>query len=380
MGIGEMKMFDFEVLARDGRARAGKLSTPHGEVNTPIFMPVGTQATVKACLPEMVAAEGAQIILSNAYHLYLRPGHELVKEFGGLHRFMNWPHTMLTDSGGFQVFSLTQLRKIGEDGVEFRSSIDGSRHFISPEKAMEIETALGADIIMAFDECAPYPAPFEAAEKAVERTSRWARRCLEAKNAFGREDQTLFGIIQGNTYVDLRKRSASELLELDFPGYAIGGLSVGEPKEVMIPILDETVKLMPEGKPRYLMGVGTPEDLIYGVYHGVDMFDCVMPTRVARHGAFFAPEGRQNIKKAMYKHQTGPLVDGCDCYTCRNYSAGYVHHLVRAEELLAHTLLSLHNIRTLIRLMGEIRVSIFEGRFEQRFAATLEKMAAFKVH
>lgn len=361
----------FNVIARQGRARAGILNTPHGEALTPIFMPVGTQATVKACTPEQIADTGARIVLSNSYHLYLRPGHELVKEFGGLHKFMNWKHSMLTDSGGFQVFSLTQLRKIGEDGVEFRSAIDGSRHFISPEKAMEIQNAIGADIIMAFDECAPYPATYEAALKAVERTTRWARRCKEAHS---RNDQALFGIIQGNTYEDLRQRSAEELLEMNFPGYAIGGLSVGEPKDVMLPILDVTTKLMDEAKPRYLMGVGTPEDLVYGVYHGVDMFDCVMPTRIARHGAFFAPEGRQNIKKAMYRHAHGPLVDGCDCYTCRNYTAGYVHHLVRTEELLANTLLSIHNIRYLVRLMENIRQSIIDGNFEARFADVLEGM------
>lgn len=353
---------DFYLEKTSGRARAGCLKTPHGKVPTPVFMPVGTQATVKALTPDQVEATGAPIILANAYHLYLRPGHRLVETAGGLHVFERWNGSMLTDSGGFQVFSLADLRKIDEAGVHFRNPHDGSKHFISPEVSMEIQEALGADIIMAFDECVPGNSSHEAALAAVDRTTRWAERCLAARTST--ERQALFGIVQGNVYADLRERSAAALIPMDFPGYAIGGLSVGEPKDKMYPTLSHTTSLLPADKPRYLMGVGMPEDLVVGVALGVDMFDCVLPTRLARHGAFFAPEGRLNVKNARYREDPGVLMDGCDCYTCaKGFTRRYINHLVRAEELLAHTLLSIHNIRYLVRLMESMRRSIVMGTF-----------------
>jgi queuine tRNA-ribosyltransferase len=359
-----MPAITFQLDATSGRARAGTLTTPHGVVPTPVFMPVGTQATVKACTPDQVAAEGAPIILGNAYHLYLRPGHELVERAGGLHRFSNWKGAMLTDSGGFQVFSLSELRKITEEGVKFRNPIDGSSHFISPEVSMAIQNALGADIMMAFDECVPGMSPHQAALEAVDRTTRWAERCLAAHRR--PESQALFGIVQGNVYPDLRARSAAALVPMDFPGYAVGGLSVGEPKEKMYPTLSETTPLLPEGKPRYLMGVGMPDDLVVGVALGIDMFDCVLPTRLARHGAFFHPEGRLNIKNTRFREDPAPLQEDCDCYTCTSgFSRRYLCHLFRAEEMLANTLISLHNIRYLIRLMESIRASILAGTFPE---------------
>lgn len=342
-------------------ARRGRLHTPHGTIETPVFMPVGTQATVKTLNPEEVWGVGARIMLSNTYHLYLRPGHDLVAEAGGLHRFMNWPGAILTDSGGFQVFSLSDLRKISEEGVAFRSHIDGSPHFLSPERAIEIENALGADIIMAFDECTPWPCEHDYAKNSLERTTRWAKRC---KDAHARpHDQALFGIVQGSTFADLRRQSAQEIVALDFPGYAIGGLSVGEPKELMNEMLEVTVPLLPADKPRYLMGVGSPEDLVEGVWRGVDMFDCVLPTRIARHGTVFVPDGKMTVRNAEFARDFRPIQEGCDCYACRNYTRAYIRHLLKADEMLGLRLCSIHNLRFLVRLMEEIRVALEAGTF-----------------
>jgi len=342
------------------KARLGQIFTPHGEIQTPIFMPVGTQATVKTMTPEELKEIDAQIILSNTYHLYLRPGQELIKEAGGLHQFMNWNRPILTDSGGFQVFSLGDLREISEEGVEFRSHLDGSKHFISPEKAMEIQNALGADIIMAFDECPPYPSDYAYAQSSLERTTRWAKRCQEAHQ---RKDQALFGIIQGSTYRELREQSAREITALDFPGYALGGLSVGEPKEIMHEVLDYTVPWLPEDKPRYLMGVGSPQDLVIGVARGIDMFDCVLPSRVARNGTLFTSQGRVVIKNAQYARDFTPLDSECSCYTCKNYTRAYLRHLFKAEEILGLRLATLHNLHFLLDLMGKIRRSLAEDNF-----------------
>jgi len=341
-------------------ARLGRLHTPHGIIETPIFMPVGTQATVKAMTPEELKEMEAQIILSNTYHLYLRPGHELVKEAGGLHKFMNWDRPILTDSGGFQVFSLGDLRKITEEGVEFQSHIDGSKHFLSPEKVMEIETALGADIIMAFDECAPYPAEHDYVKKSLERTTRWAVRCKEAHT--NTENQALFGIVQGGMYKDLREQSAAELVALDFPGYSIGGLSVGEPKELMYEVLDYTTPLLPKDKPRYLMGVGSPDALIEGAIRGIDMFDCVLPTRIARNGTAMTSEGKVVIKNAKYTRDFTPLDPNCECYCCKNYTRAYLRHLYKADEILSSRLMSTHNLHFLINLMKQVRQAIMDDR------------------
>ncbi len=346
------------------RARRGVLRTPHGEVETPVFMPVGTQATVKAMKPETVAGlghEGAHILLSNTYHLYLRPGHELVRKAGGLHKFMNWNGAILTDSGGFQVFSLGELRKITEEGVAFRSYLDGSRHMFTPETSMEIQHALGSDIMMAFDECAPYPSDREYVKESLNLTTRWLKRCKEAHHNV--EEQSLFGIMQGGVYKDLRAESAKQIVDLDLPGYGIGGLSVGEPKEIMYDVMDECVPLLPEDKPRYLMGVGSPDCLFEGVERGIDMFDCVLPTRVARNGLAFTSVGRVNIKNAQYFDDFTPLDPNCDCYTCRNYSRAYLRHLFKSEEILSSMLLSEHNLHFLVRTMENIRTSIEEDRF-----------------
>ncbi len=353
--------FDLLKTASDSAARLGRLQTSHGTIETPVFMPVGTQATVKTLSPDEVRALGAQIILGNTYHLYLRPGHDLVAEAGGLHRFQNWTGAILTDSGGFQVFSLSDLRKITEEGVKFRSHIDGSEHFLSPEKAIAIENALGADIIMAFDECTPYPCEHDYAKQSLERTTRWARRCKEAHRR--PHDQALFGIIQGSTYADLRRQSAEEIVALDFPGYGIGGLSVGEPKDVMAEMLEVTVPLIPQDRPRYLMGVGSPEDLLEGVWRGIDMFDCVLPTRIARHGTLFVPEGRLTVRNAEFARDFRPIQADCDCYTCQNFTRAYIRHLLKAEEMLALRLCSIHNLRFLVRLMEEIRAAIAADTF-----------------
>ncbi|MBQ2748040.1 MAG: tRNA guanosine(34) transglycosylase Tgt [Firmicutes bacterium] len=353
----------YELIKKDSRTRArrGRVHTPHGTIETPVFMPVGTQATVKAMRPEQVAEMGAGIILSNTYHLYLRPGHEIVREAGGLHKFMNWNGAILTDSGGFQVFSLGKLRKITEEGVKFRSHIDGSPHMITPEKSMEIQNALGSDIIMAFDECAPYPADRTYVKNSYERTTRWLKRCKEYHTNI--ENQSLFGIMQGGMYKDMRYESAMQIRELDLPGYAIGGLSVGEPKDLFLDVLDDCTDYLPEDKARYLMGVGTPDYLFEGVERGVDMFDCVLPTRIARHGLAMTSHGRVNIKNAKYERDWEPLDPECDCYTCRNYSKAYLRHLFKADEMLSSMLLSNHNLHFLIKMMENIRKSIEEDRF-----------------
>ena len=367
----EKQALNFEIKKIDPRtgARLGVMHLPHGDVPTPCFMPVGTQATVKAMTPEELKQDvKANIILSNTYHLFLRPGHELIKKAGGLHKFMRWDRNILTDSGGFQVFSLGALRKITEEGVEFRSHIDGTKKFISPEKAMEIQNALGSDIMMCFDECAPYGATREYVEKSMERTTRWAKRCKDAhKNT---ENQALFGIVQGGFFKDLREKSAKDLIELDFPGYAIGGISVGEPKEEFLDILRYTAPLLPENKPRYLMGVGTPDYLIEAVLAGVDMCDCVLPTRMARNGTALTHYGRLNMLNACHTYDFTTLDKDCDCYTCKNYTRSYIRHLFKAKEILGARLLSIHNLRFLTKLMEDVREAIQEERlieFKEEF-------------
>ena len=358
-----MAAVTYELIKKDSRtkARRGRVNTPHGPIETPVFMPVGTAGTVKAMKPEEVRDMGAQIILGNTYHLYLRPGHEVVKAAGGLHKLMNWERAILTDSGGFQVFSLGAMRKISEEGVEFRSHIDGSKHMLSPEKSMEIQNALGSDIMMAFDECAPYPADRNYVKNSLERTTRWLKRCKEYhKNT---EQQSLFGIMQGGMYKDLRKQSAEEIVELDLPGYAIGGLSVGEPKEIMYEVMDDCVDYLPADKPRYLMGVGSPDCLFEGVERGIDMFDCVLPTRIARHGMAMTSQGRVNIKNAKYERDFTPLDPNCDCYTCRNYSKAYLRHLFKSDEILSSMLMTTHNLHFLVNTMAGIRKAIEEDRF-----------------
>ena len=341
-------------------ARRGTVHTPHGDIQTPIFMPVGTQATVKAMTPDELEGIGAQIILSNTYHLHLRPGEELVREAGGLHRFMAWPHPILTDSGGFQVFSLAGLRKLKEEGVSFQSHLDGSKRFISPEVSMRIQEALGADIIMAFDVCSPYPCDEASARADMQRTHRWAARCQAAHT---RQDQALFGIVQGAFYAPLRVESAKTLADMDFPGYGIGGLSVGEPKPMMYEMLEALMPHMPAGKPRYLMGVGSPDCLVEGVLRGVDMFDCVLATRVARNGTVFTDTGRVVIKNAQYARDFGPIDPTCDCYACRNFSRAYIRHLFKAQEITGARLATIHNLRYLLRLMERIRQAIEQDRF-----------------
>ncbi|MBF1044479.1 MAG: tRNA guanosine(34) transglycosylase Tgt [Peptostreptococcus sp.] len=341
-------------------ARLGRLHTPHGVIETPIFMPVGTQATVKAMTPEELKEIGSQIILSNTYHLYMRPGHDLIERAGGLHKFMNWDKPILTDSGGFQVFSLGPLRKIKEEGVEFRSHLDGSKHFLSPEKATEIQNALGSDIIMAFDECAPYPADRQYVKNSLERTIRWLERCKAAHKY--PEKQALFGIVQGGMYKELREQSAKEITAIDLPGYAIGGLSVGEPKDMMYEVLDYTVPLLPEDKPRYLMGVGSPDDLLEGVLRGIDMFDCVLPTRIARNGTAMTSQGKVVVRNASYAEDFTSLDPECDCYTCKNYTKAYLRHLIKCNEILGARLLTIHNLHFLLKMMENVREAIKEDR------------------
>ena len=349
------------VCARTG-ARYGILHTPHGDVETPMFMPVGTLATVKGISPEELHAMNSQVILSNTYHLWLRPGEDIVAKAGGLHKFMNYDGPMLTDSGGFQVFSLGKTRKIEEEGVYFKSILDGSNLFLSPEKAIDIQNKLGADMIMSLDECAPYPCTYEYMKNSVERTIRWAKRGKEAhKNT---EKQALFGIVQGGEFPELREYCAKALVEMDFPGYSIGGTSVGEPKAVMYKMVDDAIKWLPEDKPRYLMGVGNPIDLIECAMRGVDMFDCVLPTRVARHGALMTSQGRININNEKYKEDFTPLDPECDCYTCRNYSRAYLRHLHKTDELFGKRLLSIHNVRFLLKLAEDIRQAIREDRLD----------------
>lgn len=362
--------FDVTKKAENGRARLGLLHTMHGTVETPVFMPVGTQATVKTMTPEEVWQVGGRLILSNTYHLYLRPGQELVRESGGLHRMMNWSGPILTDSGGFQVFSLGPLRKITEEGVTFRSHIDGSEHFFSPEKAMEVQMTLGSDIAMAFDECTPYPCSYDYTLEALNRTSRWAERC---RTAHSLEEQGVFGIVQGGVFPDLRKKSAAEIVNLDFPGYAIGGLSVGEPKEVMYEMLDYTVPFLPEGKPRYLMGVGSPDCLVEGVLRGIDMFDCVLPTRLARNGTVFTRRGKLVVRNAGCARDLSPLDPECGCYACRNYSRAYIRHLIKAGEVLGIRLTTIHNLSFVLTLMQELRQAISQGKILEYRDSFMEK-------
>lgn len=354
----------YELIKEDSRsgARLGKLHTPHGTFDTPMFMPVGTQATVKTLTPEELYAMKSQVILSNTYHLFLRPGSDLVKKAGGLHKFMNYQRGMLTDSGGFQVFSLGAMRKITEECVTFRSHLDGSKRVLSPEISMQVQEDLGADIIMAFDECIPYPADYDYAKKSTERTTRWAKRCIEAKT---RPDQGLFGIVQGGMYGDLRKYSAQALTEMDFAGFGIGGLSVGEPHPLMYDMLDKTTCHLPKDKARYLMGVGTPDCLVEAVNLGVDMFDCVYPTRVARNGTAMVPTGRLVVRNAQYHDDFRPIDEHCDCYTCRNFSRAYIRHLFKAEEILALRLLTIHNLHFLLKFSEDMRTAIAEDRFPE---------------
>ncbi len=365
--------FSFTVEARDGRARAGRLVTPHGTIETPIFMPVGTAGAVKAVTRRDLEEVGAQIILANTYHLMLRPGDATVAGLGGLHGFTGWTKPFLTDSGGYQVFSLTNLRKLTEEGVRFQSHLDGTEHLLSPERSIEVQANLGADIVMAFDECPPWPAPREAVDEATARTTRWARR---SKDAQRRADQWLFGIVQGGVHLDLRERSAREIVEIGFPGHAIGGVSVGEPKEDRIRVLEHLDPRLPEDKPRYLMGVGTPEDLIEGVARGVDMFDCVLPTRNARNGQLFTRRGRLTIRNAKFRDDPRPPDPDCRCPTCRSVSRAYLRHLHLAGEMTGATLMTIHNLFFYLDTMRAIRQSIRLCRFDEFRAATLGALAA----
>ena len=353
--------FNFNLINTENHARAGEFSTPHGTIFTPTFAPVGTLATVKTLTPAQLESTGANLILANTYHLFLRPGADLIAEMGGLHNFMHWDKPILTDSGGFQVFSLADMRKIDQDGVTFRSHIDGSKQRLTPEIAVQIQEKLGADIIMAFDECAtPYDESYSL--KAMERTHQWAVRCMNAKT---REDQALFGIVQGGIFPELRKQSAEFISTIDFPGYAIGGLSVGETKVEMYHTIEIVNKILPAEKPRYLMGVGTPEDLIYGVQRGIDIFDCVLATRLARHAAALTNTGRLNMMNSKYARDPDPIEQGCSCYTCQTFSRAYIRHLIMAKETLSGTLISIHNIHMLQDLMRNTRQAILENRFEE---------------
>ena len=356
--------FQFDLIKKDtaSSARLGKMITPHGIVNTPVFMPVGTQGTVKSLIPEQIKSCGSQIILSNTYHLYLRPGHETIKKIGGLHKFMNWSGPILTDSGGFQVYSLGNLRKITDDGVIFLSHIDGSKHFLTPQKAVEIQEALGSDIMMCLDECTPYPATLSETKKSLDLTVKWAKLCRDAKT---NTEQAIFGIVQGGTYLDLRKQAVEEIGSIGFDGYALGGVSVGEPKEIMYAIAEAITPRLPEDKPRYLMGVGTPNDVVYGVSCGIDMFDCVIPTRCARHGLLFTNSEKIVIKNARYREDDGPIDETCDCYTCKNFSRAYLRHLYVAGEILAMVLNTIHNVHYYMRLLTQIRAALEENSFTE---------------
>lgn len=358
----EKDYFNYELVhtCKQTGARAGVFTTPHGVIKTPIFMPVGTNSAVKTLVSDQIMDTGAQIMLCNSYHLYLRAGTELIRKFGGIHQWMNWHKPVLTDSGGFQVFSLSPLRKITEDGVEFRDPKDGKKHFISPEVSMKIQQDIGADIIMAFDECAPYPCDYDTAKKAMERTHRWLDRCFKAKT---NPRQALFPIVQGAFFDDLREESAKVISTYDAVGYAIGGVSVGEPADIKNHFVKFTAPLLPQNKPRYLMGVGTPEDLLDGIKNGIDMFDCVLPTRNARHGSFFTWDGKRNIKNKAFYDDEKPLVEGCNCYACRNHSRAYIRHLFRCQESTAATLLSIHNIQFLVEFSQKCRAAILEDRF-----------------
>lgn len=369
--------FAFQLVKGDDKAsaRVGVLTTPHGVVHTPAFIPVGTQGTVKTLSPKELEEVGAEIILGNTYHLYLRPGPEVIAQAGGLHRFISWNRSLLTDSGGFQVFSLAELNRVTEEGVSFQSHLDGSFHFFTPEKVIEIQHLLGADIIMALDECTPYPCSYEYARSSTQLTIRWAQRC---KAAHGNNwDQLLFGIVQGSTYADLRKTCARALVELEFPGYAIGGLSVGEPKTAMFEMIDATVPHLPPDRPRYLMGVGLPEDLIECVTRGIDMFDCVIPTRNARNGTVFTSRGKLVVKNAEYAQDFDPIDPECECYTCRNFSRAYIRHLFQAGEMLAPRLTTIHNLHFFLKLMREMREAILEERFDHWRHGFLDRYLTF---
>ena len=362
-------MFEFDIKAINGSSRAGEFHTPHGLLLTPVFAPVGTQATVKTVTPAQLKELGSTLILSNTYHLYLRPGDQLIAKLGGLHEFMHWPHPILTDSGGYQVFSLANTRKIDSGGVTFKSHIDGSTHRFTPEKSIQIQENLGADIIMAFDECADPNDPVYI-RTAMQRTHAWAERCLVAHS---RQDQALFGILQGGVDLKLRVESADFFSSLPFPGIAIGGLSVGETKQEMYNVLDTIKSHLPVNKPRYLMGVGTPEDLINGIARGVDIFDCVLPTRLARHHSAFSKQGRMNMMNASFASDPNPIDDNCLCYTCQTFTRAYIRHLVVANEMLASTLLSIHNLHTLVHLVEEIREMIIGGIFEENIPMLLDR-------
>jgi queuine tRNA-ribosyltransferase len=366
--------FTFNLLAEEKMARAGIFHTPHGSIPTPVFSPVGTQATVKSLTPAQIAETGASLVLSNTYHLFLRPGADLVAEMGGLHKFMQWEKPMLTDSGGFQVFSLSDTRKVDEDGVTFKSHIDGSMHRFTPESSIGIQEKLGADIIMAFDECAT-PNDRDYNKRAITRTHNWLQRSIAAKS---RPDQALFGIIQGGVFPDLREESAKFVSSMGLPGIAIGGLSVGETKAEMHAMLEVLNPLLPTQKPRYLMGVGSPEDLINGILRGIDIFDCVLPTRLARHQAAFTSTGRINLMNAGFSHDQNPIDDECDCYTCRTFTRAYLRHLIVAKEMLASTLLSIHNVRFLVSLMERSRKAILEQQFGSFAASFLQKYTTTK--
>jgi queuine tRNA-ribosyltransferase len=359
-------MFSFDLIARSSKscARAGEIRTEHGIIETPVFMPVGTRGSVKSITPEELVDAGAQIVLANTYHLYLRPGCDVISRFAGLHQFMHWDGPILTDSGGFQVFSLAKLAKISEDGVTFKSHLDGSSHLLTPGKVIDIQNCLGSDIMMCLDDCIQYPATREDSLTALEITTRWAQRCKQAWLETKDEHNALFGIVQGGMYRDLRQRSAEDLLTIDFPGYAVGGLSVGEPAEIMLEMADHTLPILPDTKPRYIMGVGTPDNLVELVALGADMFDCVLPTRNARNGQMFTQFGTVNISNAQYKEDAEPLESGCECYTCRNYSRAYLRHLYMARELLAYRLNTLHNIHYFINFVKQIRQAILANQFE----------------
>lgn len=382
MSDGDRFAFDLIAVDDETGARAGVLHTPHGPIETPVFMPVGTQATVKALSRRDLLDLDARIILGNAYHLFLRPGHERIERFGGLHGFMNWPHAVLTDSGGYQVYSLQDRRKITEEGVRFHSHLDGARHLFTPESVMDIEHALGADVIMMFDECTPYPATPQYARESMERTQRWAVRCVTRHDELqtqqvdaGRPPQALFGIVQGGVFAELRKRSATDLVALDLPGYAIGGLAVGEPRDEMLSAIETTIPELPADKPRYLMGVGLPQDLLDSVVRGVDMFDCVIPTRNARNATLFTSTGRVRMKNAVHADDDAPLDSMCDCVTCAHHSRGYLRHLFQANELLALHLATYHNVHFYLNLMRQVRQAIIEQRFSQwraQFYATYQ--------
>ena len=358
--MNNLNTFNLIKTCPDSKARAGELITSHGIVPTPVFLPVASQGTVKTLIPEEIKGIGMAMVLANTYHLYLRPGIPIIEKLGGLHKFMAWDRAILTDSGGYQVFSLASLRRVSDEGIVFRSHIDGSQHLITPEMAIQFQEALGADIIMVLDECPAYEESFEKVQRAVSRTHQWAERCQRAQK---RDDQALYAIIQGGLFPELRHQSAEYLTSLDFSGYAIGGLSLGEPKKVTVAMIEETVALLPENKPRYFMGMGSPEDIVDGVARGIDLFDSAFPTRIARNGALFTRLGRVNIRNAAYSQMERPIDPDCDCYTCRTFSAAYLHHLFNCQELLAYRLATIHNLTFMSHLMHKIRGAILDGTF-----------------